>query len=269
MTKFLFVPYLLRLLSQGTFFRKLFFYFFRVGAGLFALLGLVACAGLLRTVLNLPAVGVIGGFVFIALLAVAFYAVAHIFWTRADDIKRLSDAKFTMIPIYSIMVKTIGEVLAAFVAVLSIGGFILFLFAPREAGGMLGQFLPLGPLGNIFEQSGGNSFLTALLVLLGGAVYAVLLLAIFYLAGEFVSAIAEIAISTGLTATYTAQLAGVAGGAAAPPVAFSTQAATTSPTPLRAVPQEAAPRSAERICGTCGAANPAGAAFCENCGSRL
>jgi hypothetical protein len=45
----------------------LFFYSFRASAALTALVGLVLCAGLLKIVINLPAVGVIGGFIFMAL----------------------------------------------------------------------------------------------------------------------------------------------------------------------------------------------------------
>ena len=224
MTKFFFVPYVLRLLSQGTFFRKLFFYLLRASAVITALVGLVVCAGLLKTVLNLPAVGVIGGFVFIALALVAFYSAAHIYWIRAGDIDQLSDAKFTMIPISAIMVRTLGEVLAAFIAVMSIGGFILFLFAPQEAGGMLAPMLPMGALSAM--DRGGNSFVEALVVLVAGTMYAVLLLACFYLASEFISALAQIAINTGITAANTSRMA----GAPAPsPVAPAPLFTTPSP----------------------------------------
>ena len=99
MNRFFFVPSVLQLFSGGTFFRKLFFYFFRASAALTALVGLVLCAGLLKIVINLPAVGVIGGFIFMALTIVAFYAAAHIYWIRAEDIRHLSETKFTMIPI--------------------------------------------------------------------------------------------------------------------------------------------------------------------------
>ena len=254
MTKFFFVPYILGLLSQGTFFRKLFFYLFRVAAVISALLGLVICAGLLKTVLNLPAVGVIGGFVFIALTIVAFYAVAHIYWTRAGDIQKLADAKFTMIPIYAIMIRTVGEVLASFIAVMSVGGFILFLFAPQEAGGMLSGILPMGPLSMMMER-GGNSFIEALVVLVGGAIYAVLLLAVFYLIAEFISALAEIAISTGITASNTSLM--LSPTAAALPV--------PAPVPVASVPI----RPTNKVCGSCGTPNPLGSTFCENCGKPL
>jgi hypothetical protein len=254
MNKFFFVPYILGLLSQGTFFRRLFFYLFRVASVLSAVVGLVICAGLLKTVLNLPAVGVIGGFVFIALTIVAFYAVAHIYWTRADDIKTLADAKFTMIPIYAIMVRTVGEVLASFISVMSVGGFILFLFAPQEAGGMLSGILPMGPLSMMMER-GGNSFVEALVVLVGGMIYAVLLLAAFYLIAEFIAALAEIAINTGITASNTTLMISL-GGVPIPAI---------RPSPVTAIP--ATPSN--KVCGSCGTKNPLTSVFCENCGKAL
>jgi hypothetical protein len=252
MSKFFFVPYILGLLSQGVFFRKLFFYFFRAAAVLAALAGLVVFAGFLRIVLNLPAVGVIGGFVFLALVIIAFYAVAHIYWTRADDIRKLADAKFTMIPIYAIMVRTVGEVLAAFIAVISVGGFILFLFAPQEAGGMLSGMLPMGPLSMM--ERGGNSFIEALVVLIGGSIYAVLLLAGSYLVAEFIAAIAEIAINTGITASSTSFLL-----------------ASVRPPAPAAMPASIAYPSTPgiKVCGSCGGTNPSGAMFCEHCGRPL
>ncbi len=60
MTPWLFVPQLLTLFSQGTFFRKLFFYLFRVTAVLSALMGLVLCAGILTAALRLPGIALIG-----------------------------------------------------------------------------------------------------------------------------------------------------------------------------------------------------------------
>jgi hypothetical protein len=254
MAKWLFVPYILELLSRGTFFRTLFFYFLRACAVILALVGLVVCAGLLRPVLNLPAVGVIGGFIFIALTAVAFYAGAHIYWIRSSDIAQLSSAKFTLIPIAAILVRTLGEVLASFIAVVSVGGFIILLFAGEEAAGILASVLPMGPLSSGFER-GGNSFVGALVVLVGGAIWAVLLLALFYLTAEFLSALAEIAISTGITASNTSPQLHAVGGPNVHAV----------PTPASAVPHVAThPR-----CAACGSTNPRGASFCENCGKPM
>jgi hypothetical protein len=253
MTQFFFVPYILGLLSQGIFFRRIFFYFLRAAAVLTAIVGLVVCAGLLKTVLNLPAVGVIGGFVFIGLVIVAFYAVAHIYWTRAGDIRDLADAKFTMIPIYAIMVRTLGEVLASFVAVVSAGGFILFLFAGEQASNILSQVMPINPASGLQQQ--GNSFIEALGVLVAGAILAILLLAAFYLAAEFISALAEIAISTGTTASNTSAMLAPAG--------LAIPAAKPVPAPIVSA------KPANKVCGACAAINPLGAAFCENCGKPL
>jgi hypothetical protein len=254
MAKWLFVPYILELLSRGTFFRTLFFYFFRACAVIAALVGLVVCAGLLRPVLNLPAIGVIGGFVFIALTAVAFYAVAHIYWIRSSDIQQLASAKFTLIPIFAILVRTLGEVLATFITVVSVGGFIILLFAGEEAGGILSQVMPINPLSTGMER-GGSSFIGALLVLVGGAICAVLLLASFYLTAEFISALAEIAISTGLTAANTSPLL----------ASYAAPGAHAAPTPAAAAPRV----PASKRCGFCGSVNPPGAAFCENCGKPI
>jgi hypothetical protein len=250
----LFVPYVLQLLSRGVFFRNIFFYLFRAVAVITALVGLIVCAGLLKTVINLPAVGVIGGFVFIALTIVAFYVVSHIYWIRAADIQKLSDAKFTMIPIYAIMVRTVGEVLASFVAVMSVGGFILLLFAPQEAVGMLSGLLPMGPMSMMMDR-GGNSFIEALVILVGGSIYAVLLLAVFYLIAEFIVALAEIAINTGVTASNTAVL--LSSG--------NSPATVASPVSVPSIP--AGPTN--KVCRSCGSPNPRNAAFCENCGNPL
>jgi len=254
MNRFFFVPSVLQLFSGGTFFRKLFFYFFRASAALTALVGLVLCAGLLKIVINLPAVGVIGGFIFMALTIVAFYAAAHIYWIRAEDIRHLSETKFTMIPICATMVRTVGEVLACFLAVMSVGGCILLLFAPQEAGGMLSGVLPMGPLSMLTEH-GGNSFIEALIILVGGSLYAVLLLALFYLLAEFISALAEIAINTGATASNTA-LKLLCPGMPLP---------IANPMPMAS----ASVKPSNRLCGSCKTPNPVGSVFCENCGKSL
>ena len=259
MTPWLFVPQLLTLLSHGTFFRKLFFYLFRVTAVISALMGLVICAGILTAALRLPGIALIGAFLFIAFAAVAFYAAAHIYWLRAVDIRNLPDGPLTMTPIVAIMLRTVGEVFAVVISVLSIGLFVLFLLAGQEAGTIASEVpgIPRGLAG------GGNPFLAGLIIMAFGIILAMVQLAYFYLLAELVGVLAQIAGNTALTAANTSLMAALAvpGPVVTPAGAAATR--PTSPAPFQR------PASGVRRCLPCGTENPASAVFCENCGAAL
>lgn len=260
MQKWFFVPHLLELLARGAFFRRLFFFLFRAGAVLTAVVGVGLCAGVLTLALRLPAAGVIGGFLFIAFLAVAFYAAAHIYWLRAEDVRLLPDAEFTMIPIVSVMLRTGGEVLAVLFAVVSVGACILLWFAGDQAGAVL-EGIPASPLAMLLGR-GGNPFLEGLFVLAGGVIYALVLLAAFYFAAEAVLVLAQIARNTGLTALHT-------GGEGVAAFAPRTRINPAAPPATPPRDSKTARAAATTNCSTCGTFNSAGAAFCENCGNPL
>jgi hypothetical protein len=190
---FLFMGPVLRLISQGQFFRRVFSIALRVLAVVIALGGLVGWLVAWRLVFELPPAGILGGIIFQLLFVVAIYMVAHTLLIRATNIAELPDAEFTVIPIASIFLKLIGEVYACFVVVIAVGGGILTWFAGGYAQLLLQGVMPFVP------SFGGETFVGGLLFMVGGALTAFFVLVSFYLLSELVVVMVDIASNTSVT----------------------------------------------------------------------
>jgi len=200
MAQWLFVPRLLQMFSQGLFFRKTFFFLMRLGAVLCALGGLVAFCGLWAIVSNLYPIEITGLILFQLFLVVAVYASFHIYWLRADDIKMLPEAKFIMLPIVSVLLRTTGEVFATVGSIMSVGLCVFYWFTVAAATAILNRSMAM-PLFSSLMDATSNPFLGGIFLLFGGLIYSFLILAFFYVASEMVLVLAQIAINTGIMAS--------------------------------------------------------------------
>jgi hypothetical protein len=142
----------------------------------------------LKTSFSLSTEGTVGGVLFAILLLAAILAVVQILFFRATDIKSLGVSPFTVIPIFSILFRAVGEIYATFAVAVGIGG---CLFAWLSG---LNPLLIMGGAGGFFPSvPGGNTFLTGLLFLVALAVAAFVSLLVFYFLAESVVVLVDIA----------------------------------------------------------------------------
>jgi hypothetical protein len=150
--------------------------------------GLYLLIDVLKTSFSLSTEGTVGGVLFAILLLAAILAVVQILFFRATDIKSLGVSPFTVIPIFSILFRAVGEIYATFAVAVGIGG---CLFAWLSG---LNPLLIMGGAGGFFPSvPGGNTFLTGLLFLVALAVAAFVSLLVFYFLAESVVVLVDIA----------------------------------------------------------------------------
>ena len=155
---------------------------------------------------------ILGGVLFQAFFLVGLYMVVHTLWIRAADIQAIGKSEFTIIPIVSIFLRMLGEIYACISVAVGIGGGVLQLFAgdsglasraTSSIPGLGWQQSLLSGLG--WQQSllsglfGGyttSSFISALLLMVGGAIGALFWLVWLYLASEFIVVLVDIARNT-------------------------------------------------------------------------
>jgi zinc-ribbon domain len=186
--KYLFMKSVLRLLSQGNFFRKAFAVVLRVLAVVIIIASLVGWISVWSLVSRASFEVILGIVIFQLLFVIAIYMVAHTLFIRARDIAELPDADFTVIPIVSISLKLIGEVYACFATVISVAGGILIWFIGGNALYLLKESAPLVP-----GFGAGGGFLGGLLCMGGGLLVAFLVLVFFYFLAEAVVVMVDIA----------------------------------------------------------------------------
>ncbi len=187
---------LLQLISQGSFFRKVFSIFLKAIAVLVLLAGLVTFFKLWKVIFSLPAAGVLGGILFQLLFAAAIYMVVHILLIRAEDINKLGDSEFTIVPIIAIALKLFGELYASFVSLIAVGGGLLLWFAGYRAGFVLGEVLDFIPFSQYIAGYGGETFVSGLLFIISGLIVAFFTLVFFYLLSELTIVTIDIARNT-------------------------------------------------------------------------
>ncbi len=200
--QYMFMRSVLEFIGRGDLFCRIFSGAVRLLVVLLILGALVAWIHLWKLVFQLEGMGLLGGILIQALFVAAVYMVVHVLVIRAVDIDALGGSQFVVIPIVSVLLRMLGEVYACICVALGIGGAILYLFAGYTGlleqiiqaipGAGLQRALVSGPLG----WAGGSSFVSAVLLAVGGALAAVLWLVVFYLASELVVAIVDIARNT-------------------------------------------------------------------------
>ncbi len=178
MEKYLFMKPVLDALADGPFFRRKFALCVRIGAAVAAMAGLVGFVNAWNFTSQLDAGKIPGGILYMLFLAAATYMAVHTLLIRAKDIDALPHTGFTLIPLGAVVALMAGEAYAAVCAALSVGGGILVWFTGDWAYSVLSRaafFLP--PLG-------GETFMAGVLLILRGALRAVVALALGHLVSE-------------------------------------------------------------------------------------
>lgn len=188
---------ILNALSKGSVFRTA----FMVIIGLLALV--TAIGGLYIFIVTWGQVddargwGVLGIILFQFFFIFAIYAVVHILILRAWDVYLLPDAEFTVIPIVSMLIKLFGELFAVILTIFSIAAGILIWMV--GSGGLRYIQRNLGMGDFLHPLFGGGSFLYGVGVILGGILYAFVVLILTYFIAETIVVMVSIARNTART----------------------------------------------------------------------
>ena len=186
MEKYLFMKPVLQLISEGRFFRKATAIALRVLAIAIGFASLVGWIFNWKQVFGFTVTEMLGGIIFQLLLVIAVYMVIHAIWLRSDNIGRLPESEYTVVPIVSICLKLVGEIYASYVAVMAIAEGLFTWFSGK---GAVSLFQGLAFLIPHHEDSivGGFS------VILKGELYAFVGLVLFYFLSESVIVMVDIA----------------------------------------------------------------------------
>lgn len=185
MKDYLFMSKLLPKLGEGAFFRNVFTYALKVIAICIGIIGAITWIGYWIVIFKLGIGGIIGGILFQLIYLVAIYAVIHIVWIRANDIKGQEAGEFTIIPIMSTMVRMFGEVAAAFLIIFGIGGGIFLIVAGSGANQIVSILLPV--------VSVGSTFLSGILFTITFAIAGFVALIVNYLIAELIVVLVDMA----------------------------------------------------------------------------
>ena len=187
---------LLRAVSQGKFFTKVFAWILRICAVLFVI-GFIYFS--VRLWISFAhgaelgnSVGVFFAFLFAQLLAIPlFYIIINIFLVRANTITDLPlQTDYVVIPVAVQLVKMTGEVLATCAAIFGI--FVTLALLVTGGGGGMGLLDALG-FGRLGMLSGASFGYFAFIA---GPVIGFLMLVFFYSIGELIGALVDIARNT-------------------------------------------------------------------------
>ncbi len=187
-----FMDKVIKRLSQGSFFRSIFSGLLKIVAVITAILGIV---GFIYGLTNLGGPDSPIGFfgyvseiiVLIVMLKITWINV-QILWVRGGTINDLQESDFNIIPIMSVLLKTMGETTAVTMAVLAVAGGIFMQGAYLVLRNIL--FIPLpffGINGYSFSFAGRAVFM------LSGLLYAFTMLILFYFLSEILVAVVDIA----------------------------------------------------------------------------
>ncbi|TFH41942.1 MAG: hypothetical protein E4G96_04480 [Chrysiogenales bacterium] len=191
MDKFLFMKPVLRLISDGNFFKNVFAWFLKI-------LGILTAAGFLGVSYQMwkgagDAPGrMIAGMIIIQLFIIVLgYIIVHLFFIRSSDVDSLPDAgDYKVIPLVVIASKLFGEILAAFFSVLGIAGGLAVWIGGPMLGGVLRQIPMLGGM------SGGHVAIAGITMIIMGALYGYLFLMLFYFLAEQIGVLVDISRNT-------------------------------------------------------------------------
>lgn len=191
MEKYFFMKPVLQFISEGKFFRKTVAIALRVLAIAIAFASMVGWIVNWKLVFSFPVSGIIGGIVFQLLLVVAVYMVVHVMLIRSNNIERLPEAEYTVIPIVSLCLKLVGEMYASFLAVTAVAGGLYIWIAGRDAGSDL-----LGIVATFIPAFGDLTFLGGVRFMLKGATMSFITLLFSYFLSEAVIVMVDIARNT-------------------------------------------------------------------------
>lgn len=192
MDKVFFMGPFIRNFSKYEIFRKVFSTVLRVIAVLTAVGGFVVWVLMWKLVFEIPSAGVAGGIIFQLFFLVAIYMVVHAVFLRAKHISDLPRGEYPIIPVISLFLKLLGEAYAAFTAAIAVGGGILIWFAGGYGLELLENVSRYVP-----RYEGGTTFLSGILFLLMGIIFAFFILVSFYFVSQLLVVFVDIAKNTG------------------------------------------------------------------------
>lgn len=162
MEKLPLAPALLRLISEGRFFKVVFAWLLRLGALGAILAGIWLSIGLWQDG-GSSTQAVFAQLVFQVALAAAFYLAAHLAWLRAQDVAAMPQTGGDVIlPLARLVMRLSGEIYASLLAVLGTGGaFLIWISAGDARPGLAG-------LGTLLPAPGGDVFPAGLTLLAAG-----------------------------------------------------------------------------------------------------
>ena len=186
MENLLFMRPVLNWLAQPRSFNQLLAFTLRALAALVIPLSLVTFFKAGKVIFDLPASGILGGIFFQLLFVAAIYCVVHVLILRARDIDALPGGDYNMFSLARILVRTVGETFAAFIALVAVGGGIFVWFTGKGVTAILNpppKFLPL---------FGDTTFMGGIEFMVGGVLSAILTLVVAYLASDGFRLLAEV-----------------------------------------------------------------------------
>ncbi len=134
---------------------------FRIVGVLLGLAGIWAIVAVLRAGFQLGSTSAtVGTLVFALLLAAGFFGAMQSIFYRAGTLAQLEPSPYAVIPVVSVVFRTLGEVYASFGAAIALGGCISIWLA---------QFNPVTLLdfgASLFPRSGAENFVGGLLYLI-------------------------------------------------------------------------------------------------------
>ena len=167
MDKLLIAPAFLRLLKEGRFFRPVFTWFLRLQAALALVGGIVWSINLWKLASGEATATIFGLLVLQLCLAVSIYLCCHLSWLRAVEVGGLEGQDATPLALARLLLKLGGELAAALLAPLSLGGCLLIWISSGSARDTLASLF--GPL---LQVQGGDAFTSGLALLALGLAWA-------------------------------------------------------------------------------------------------
>jgi hypothetical protein len=178
---------ILKALDQGNAIRTAVVLALRILGVLSVLVGLYVLIEILKLSFQLPTQGTIGGLLFAIVFIAGVASLFQIFFYRAESVRDLGESPFTVIPIFSILFRTLGETYAASGLAVGVGGCIFVWFSGMSPV----QLLP--GVGGILPAPAGGTFLDGVLFLVWVCAASFTALIVFYFLGEAIVVIADIA----------------------------------------------------------------------------
>ncbi len=185
MEKYFFMRRVLELLHQPGFLNRLAAITLRAIAGFVVLLSLVTFFKVGKVIFGLPPSGILGGVLFLICYFLGIYAVVHTLIIRAREAVKIVGFEFSTFPLVAILIKTCGEVFAAFVSLAAVGGGIYVWFTGKSVATIL------DPLQRLIPVFGDATFLGGIQFILGGVLLALVVLIVSYALAEAVNLLSE------------------------------------------------------------------------------
>jgi hypothetical protein len=189
--KYMVMRPVLALIAEGLVFRKLYGIILKILAALTGIGGLYFWIRVWIALFSWNSAGFIISGIFFELVFIGLmYAVIHILLIRAQDIEKLPETGYTIIPIMSISFKLLGEIYACLFAFIGICGSIFIWIAGASITELfpISNFMPMAIPGEI-------GFWGGLISLISGIMGAFGILVLFYFLAELIIVLVDIATS--------------------------------------------------------------------------